>query len=350
MSHQHPTMPPRQPPSRQPSITGFTPLYGSPSPSFQPSMATQAQQGQYKRQPQFSPPAHSPVNSPLFTSISIPRAGSPLNGIGANGFHPTPSAPPAPGSMGPPSRPADKSTDIRTLEDPLAGTDINLDEEERNLTSSTYYAQQHAANTSFGSQATSFGPGSGGASFERPGSSGYQNGYEESPEEMQRRRQAENDFRAGRWAQHPLWDAFLQGDPLEKKLNKCAYENGIKSPKDGLFYATKGQMRPQTTRVIGLDSASQVINSGQTILSTESGDVLSDIMKLITLATRDRVTGLLDHSARLAYERRDHSAGRIPTEWKTVAITPAPPGVSEPAGSVAAPTSLKRELVRLPHL
>jgi hypothetical protein len=274
--------------------------------------------------------------------MSIPRAGSPLDGAGINGFHP---APPAPGSMGPPSRPADKATDIRNLEDPLAGTGVNLDEEERNLTNSTYYPQPNGPNPSFGSQGSSFGTVSGGISFERPGSSGYQNGHEETPEESQRRRQAEADFRAGRWAQHPLWDAFLQGDTLEKKLNNCSHENGINSPKDGLFYATKGQTRPQTTRVTGHDGASQIIDRGQTILSTESGDALGDMMKLIALAAKDRVTGLLDHSARLACERRDHSAGRIPSEWKTVAITPTAPVVPRSAESPAASTSLKREHV-----
>lgn len=273
----------------------------------------------------------------------MPRTASPANGPGIN-LHP---APPPPGSMGPPSRPVDKATDIGTLEDPLAGTGVNLDEEERNLTNPTYFSSQQGLGASFGSQGTSFGPRSGGTSFDRPGSSGYQNDHEESPEDLQRRRQAEADFRAGRWAQHALWDAFLQGDALEKKLNKCSYENGIKSPKDGLFYATKGQIRPQTTRVIGHDGASQIIDRGQTILSTESGDVLGDIMKLLSLATKDRVTGLLDHAGRLACERRDHSAGRIPTEWKTVAITaPASPALSQAAAGAVAPTALKREHIR----
>jgi hypothetical protein len=300
------------------------------------------QQAQYKRPTHFSLNAQSPVNSPHLTSMSIPRAGSPLNGAGINGFHPMP---PAPGSMGPPSRPADKATDIRTLEDPLAGTGVNLDEEERILTNPTYYTQQQGLDASFGSQSTSFGPSSGGNSFEPPGPSGHQNGHEESTEDFQRRRQADADFRAGRWAQHPLWDAFLQGDALEKKVNKCSYENGINSPKDGLFYAMKAQSRPQTTRVTGHDGASQIINRGQTILSTESGDVLGDIMKLLSLATKERVTGLLDHSARLACERRDHSSGRIPTEWKTVAVaSPAPVDEPQPAGGSTASKSLKREL------
>lgn len=344
MSYHNPTMPSRQPPPYQPPSNAFSPSYASPSPSFLSNMPSQLPpQTQFKRQTQYSSVTQSPVNSPHFTSVSSPHANSPPNGAGANGFY---GAPAAPGSMGPPSRPADKATDIRTLEDPLAGTGVNLDEEERNLTSSTFYSQQQGANTSFGSQGTTFGPGSGAGSFERPGSSGYQNGNEENAEDMQRRRQAEADFSAGRWAQHPLWDAFLQGDSLGRRLDKWSYENGIKSPKDGLFYATKAQTRPQTTRVTGHDGASQIIDRGQTIISTESGDVLGDIMKLVSLATRDRITGLLDHSARLACERRDHSAGRVPTDWKAVAITPpAPPVGSQSAVNAAAPTSLKSEHV-----
>lgn len=244
--------------------------------------------------------------------------------------------------MGPPSRPVDKATDIRTLEDPLAGTGVNLDEEERNLTNSTFYSQQNAPSVAFGSQGFATSSRGNGLSF--PGSSGHQNGYEESAEELQQRKQDERDFRAGRWAQHSLWDAFLQGDPVQSRLDKLAYQNGIESPKEGLFYATKGQRRPQTTRVVGHDDSSQIIDRGQTILSTESGDILSDMMKLIILATKDRITGLVDHSARLACERRYHSAGRIPTQWKTLAITPraSPPG-SGPAKSPEGAQSLKRE-------
>lgn len=344
MSHHNSTMQSRQPLSRQPSSTMFSPSYGSSSSAFPPNMAPQPPQPQYKRPPQFSPNAHSPVNSPHFTSMSIPRAASPMNGAMMNGFHP---APIAPGSMGPPSRPADKATDIRSLEDPLAGTGVNLDEEERNLTNSTYYSQQQGANVSFDSQGSGFGPSSASVSFERPRSGGYVNGHDETPEELQRKTESEANFRAARWAQHPLWDAFLQGDPLEKKLNKCAHENGIKSPKDGLFYATKSQTRPQTTRVTGQDGASQIIDRGQTILSTDSGDALGDVMKLIILATKDRITGLLDHSGRLACERRDHSTGRIPLEWKTAAITPsAPLVVPQSAGTPTVTTSLKSEHIR----
>lgn len=250
--------------------------------------------------------------------------------------------------MGPPSRPAekdrDKATDIRTLEDPLAGTGVNLDEEERNLTNANFLAQQGPRDTNAALEGANLGPLGGGGDGSSVNATERHALPEETAEANQQKEQALAEFQAARWAQNPLWNAFLLGDPVEKKLNSCAYENGIESPTDGLFLATKGTAKPQTTQVVGHDGATQIIDRGQTILSTESGDALGDIMKLVSLATKDRVTGLLDHSGRLACERRDHSAGRVPIEWKTRAMTPAhPTPVSPPGEGAVATKGLKRQ-------
>lgn len=271
-----------------------------------------------------------------------------------NGIMP---APAPPGSMGPPLRPVvDKATDIRSLEDNLAGTGVNLDEEERQLTATSFPSFGHPTpGSSFLSQNTSFGTNSTNGSFERPGSSGRADGVynygtnnynvqasgeQLTPEEIERRKENQANWQAGRHSQHPLWQMFLAGDPLERKLNERSYENNIKSSKEGLFYATKGGP-PQRTRVNGLDGASQIIDQGETILGTNQGDLLSDIMKLISLAAKERVTGILDQSARLAQERRDHSKGRVPTEWKSVAVMPAANPVPEEGAADPAAT-LKR--------
>ena len=283
--------------------------------------------------------------------------GSPVNGIPANGVTASPAPP---GSMGPPSRPVDKATDIRTLEDPLAGTGVNIDDEERNLTATAYPSFGHSTpNSSFLSHSTSFGTSSTSESLDRPSSAGRQdsissygpNGYQVqsstdqlTTEEIERRKENQADWQAARHRQHALWQMFLQGDPLERLLNQKCYEHGIKSPKDGLYYATKGIDRPpQRTRVVGLDGASQIIDQGQTILSTQSGDTLGDLMKLISLAAKDRMTGIVDLSGRLAQERRDHSDGRVPTGWKSVAAVPTAtsPGPERASSPVSAP-SLKR--------
>ena len=204
--------------------------------------------------------------------------------------------PPPRGSMGPPSRPVDKATDIRNLQDTLTGTGVNIDEEERNLTAYGQSQESHPI--------------------------------------------PQADWEAARHSQHAMWNLFLAGDPLERRLFQRAYDEGIKSPKEGLFYATKGPDRPpQRTRVDGFDGAHKVIDQGETILHSTSGDILMQIMQLISLAAKERATGFLDSSARLARERRLHSTGQVPKEWTNVAVqTPTP---AETAGSRPTP-SLKR--------
>lgn len=361
MAHQRPNFPQR------PSMPApaFSPPYSHASPPNHmnfPSPAQQSPSMQYSqppanKRPRLSPGAQSPYDSPSFSVGSIRGgAGSPVDGMSFNDNMP---APPPPGSMGPPLRPVEKATDIHSLEDNLAGTGVNLDEEERQLTATSFPSFGHPTpGSSFLSQNTSFGTTSTNGSFERPGSAGRQdagynynvqsNGEQLTPEEVERRKENQANWQAARHSQHALWKMFLAGDPLERKLNERTYEQGIRSPKDGLYYATKAAA-PQRTRVNGLDGASQIIDQGETILSTTGGgEVLGDIMKLISLSAKERVTGLLDQSARLAQERKDHSKGRVPTEWKAVAVVLATStaGEEDAVGPAAAP-SLKRTFSQL---
>lgn len=269
-------------------------------------------------------------------------------------------APAPPGSMGPPSRPVEKATDIRSLEDTLAGTGVNIDEEERNLTATSFPSfGQRTPSSSFQAPTTSFGTSSANGSFESSqglageggpysyGANSYPNqpsAGQLTPEEMQKRKENQANWDAGRHSQHPLWKMFLAGDPLERRLNERAYEQGIKSPKEGLYYATKGIDRPpQRTLVNGLDGAAQIIDQGETILHSKEGGILGDVLKLISLAAKERMTGLIDLSARLAQERRDHSKGRVPTEWEPIAAVPAAiAAADEVATGPGAATPLKR--------
>jgi len=292
------------------------------------------------------------------------RADGPGNTVSINGMMP---APAPPGSMGPPSRPVEKATDIRSLEDTLAGTGVNIDEEERNLTATSFPSfGQRTPGSSFQTHNTSFGTNSASSSFENiqaPAGEGGGYGYGASsylnqpsaeqltPEEIQRRKENQANWETARHSQHALWKMFLAGDPLERRLNDRTYEQGIKSPKEGLYYATKGIDRPpQRTLVNGLDGASQIIDQGETILHSREGGTLGDVLKLISLAAKERMTGLVDLSARLAQERRDHSKGRVPTEWKSVAaVLPASPAGEEVANGLAAAPSMKRMNFPLPR-
>lgn len=274
-------------------------------------------------------------------------------------------APAPPGSMGPPSRPVEKATDIRSLEDTLAGTGVNIDEEERNLTASSFPSLgPRTPSLSFQTQTASFGTNSTNGSFENsPGTAGEGRGYgygalsypdpsgaeQLTAEEIQRRKENQAHWEAARHSQHGLWKMFLAADPLERRLNDRAYDHGIKTPKDGLYYATKGiNHPPQRTLVNGLDGASQIIDQGETIIHSREGQVLGDILKLISLAAKERMTGLVDLSARLAHERRDHSNGRVPTEWKSVAAVPATSATGEDAATGAAAAAAAAPLKRTP--
>ena len=274
------------------------------------------------------------------------------------------SAPAPPGSMGPPSRPVDKATDIRSLEDTLSGTGVNIDEEERNLTAPSFpsFGQRTPGSSFQTHNSTSFGTNSTNGSFEdNQGPAGDGSGYaygahsypnhgnaeQLTPEEIQRRKENQANWDAARHSQHALWKMFLAGDPLERRLNDRAYEQGIKTPKEGLYYATRGIDRPpQRTIVNGLDGASQIIDRGETIIHSKEGQTLGDVLKLVSLAAKERVTGLVDLAARLSQERRDHSRGKVPADWKSVAAVPA---TGSADGEVAAGSAAAPSLKRMPH-
>ena len=296
-----------------------------------------------------SPLAQSPSPYNQQSSSQNPMRQLPMNnhsnGHQVNGFS-SAQGPSRSGTMGPPSLPTNKATDISSLQDSLSGTGVNIDEEDRRLTSTNYYGHP-TPNSSF-SPHTSFGHYDEG----RFGSMSYQNGGSQTPqlsqEEIQRRREAQENWEEARKAQHPLWKMFLYGENLNSKLKKHCEDANLAPPQNGLYIAAKGQA-PQTTRVDGLDNARRIVSKGEPILKTGEGDALGDILKTICLATQERLTGVVDLSARLAFERRQHSAGKVPTEWKDIAIPSAPsPAAVEANGSPAAGSSRKRACSSLP--
>lgn len=329
----------------------FSPPFPSPSPGLPPgSPATAYNQPPAAKRPKLSPNPQSPAHgSPLLSTVQLPGAASP-GGNTVNGAF----SPPAQGGGGvmqPPPRPAekDKATDIRSIEDSLAGTGVNIDDEERALTTfGTPGNSQSQSNASFLSQ-HSFGPVGGnserGPSTAPNGIGPLTNGINHAqeirtPQEAAQFEIDKANYLAGGRRQYELTDPFLHGDALERKLNVRAYENGIKSPKDGLYHARKDGNRPlQKMQVASPDGTVRVIDKGQTILNSDTGPTLVNLMDLISLACKARVTGILDLAARLGKERRDLANGRIPDEWKDIAQPP------DRAVTPAAAPSLKRMLV-----
>ncbi len=366
MSNPHGTAPPQPPPHRPPyphqnfsyqsdhgmpngrpsPVNPQSPqmmTYSSPSPQYSPSTiyppAAKRQRISEGPSSAMSPPNYP--QSPVGQSLS-PR--------GANGFLPPP---PRPGSMPPPQRPADRNKEDENYGDVLAGTGINVEEEERNLARPDYYSHNAFHGSHPGRQSTlshpnnSIGLMAPDGGLQRLPEDQHQSAFPApSPEERHQRQEARADWDAARRSQNPLWDMFLYGGTLNDRIRKISLRERLHDPQSGVLVNTQRTGPPPVARVNGLEGATRVIDRGQAILDSENkGQRLSEIMKLICLATKTRLTGLLSASARLSIERRQHSKGWVPTDWEDIAVVPT--ANSEPAnvGSTdeAAP-SLKRRL------
>lgn len=248
--------------------------------------------------------------------------------------------------MLPPQRPAEKPRAEDNYEDVLAGTGVNVEEEERALSRPDYYSRNSFQNTPFNRQGppgypyTQMSPNGlmPGPQDARP----QPNLPEPSPEEKRQRQEERADWDAGRHSQNPLWDMFLYGSTLNDRIRKISLRERLADPQSGVLVNTQKSGPPPIARVNGLEGATRVIDRGQAILDSENkGQRLSEIMKLICLATKTRLTGLVNASARLSLERRQHSKGLAPTEWEDIAVTPR--ATSLPADAAEKLTPLKRE-------
>lgn len=271
-----------------------------------------------------------------------------------NGTAPTPAPPPPSGTMGPPSRPAEKATDAAELTDVLASSGIDVREEEAFLTSSysgpppraqqvlpPQQQQQHQqlqqAPTSFTSQTSTAGTPTPTASFSEPSQIKTQDSYYTEPTPAPYRTQTEpirEDSEAARRAQYHLQEPFLLTKLLEQKLQRRGFELGVRIPAEGLFHPVPG--RPQPIEVTGPDGSS-IVRTGKTILNQE-GAPLVDILNLMSICCEERLRNVVDYSSSLARTRRAHSHGVVPVEWQDLTRS------AEQANGTGSPksSSLKR--------
>lgn len=265
-----------------------------------------------------------------------------MNGVSTPGrapvvASPVPVAPAPPGSMGPPSRPAEKPTDAADLTDVLAQSGIDVKEEEAYLTQS-YSAPQvvprpqpPGLNTSFTSTPSTPGTASAGNSFDlsqgRLPATQEQQVYPPYSDNAPYNQPTYEETRAARRAQFHLQEPFLFTKVLEQKMQTRVYELGVRLPTDGLYHPMPGSRQP--IEVTGPDGSSSV-RRGQTIINQE-GAPLVDIMSLMSLCCEERLRGIVEYSASLSKSRRAHSHGVVPLEWKDLAA-PAP---SSPAAEGA---------------
>ncbi|KAJ5131532.1 uncharacterized protein N7515_007571 [Penicillium bovifimosum] len=345
--------PQQQPPPPPQFSQPFSPPVSSPSPNSIASPVNGGAAPPPTKRPRLSPlpPSQnqSPYGSPSFNAMQLPQNQSQMNGTPMNmsmnmNVPSTPTAAP-PGTMGPPSRPAekamdkpnDKTTDAAELTDVLASSGIDVREEEAFLTQSfsgqTAQAQppqrgSHSQyppqiNTSFTSQGSTPGTPSASASFgdlpQTKPAVAQQSFHAQSPHPhvpfKDPNEPTREDTIAARRAQYHIQEPFLITKLLEQKLQKRGFDLGVRIPSEGLFHPVPG--RPQPIEVTGPDGSS-VVRTGQTILNQE-GAPLVDILNLLSISTEERIRGVIDYASTLARSRRAHSHGVVPTEWKDVA-------------------------------
>lgn len=268
---------------------------------------------------------------------------------------PGPVPPAPPGLMGPPSRPVEKATDAAELTDVLASSGIDVKEEEAYLTQ-TYAPpgiqgqqlqrpQPPALNTSFTSQVSTPGTASASGSFEfsqvrfpSTQESGYTVDAASQPAApfIDPNEPTQEDTQAARRAQFHLQDPFLLTKVLEQKLQKRGFELGVRIPTEGLFHPVPG--RPQPIEVTGPDGSSTV-RKGHAIINQE-GAPLVDILSVMSLCCEDRLRMVVEYASSLSKNRRLHSHGTVPPEWKDIAAASTP----EPEAAAAQKQpSLKRK-------
>ena len=299
------------------------------------------------KRPRLSEEAPSPFSPPNYPQTPIGHAGSPVGSLSVNG------APPVnrPGSMAPPQRPAEKEKEKqeRFDDDILRMSGVDIEAEAQNLARQDFYPQN-----SYQNRAGSFQYSSN--AFTRPGSSGYGsqpngNGVQNQPpmpeltaEERRQRSEARADWEASRYSQYPLWDMFLYGGTLNDKVREKSLQERLHDPQAGVLVNTQRIGPPPRAQVNGFEGATRQIDKGQAILdSGAKGERLRELMNVISLATKQRMTGIISASARLALERREHSRGKVPTEWEDIAVRPATPVESaEHAQSAEASVGMKR--------
>ncbi|KAF7720154.1 Uncharacterized protein PECH_007419 [Penicillium ucsense] len=330
----------QQQPPPQFATHPFSPPVSSPSPHSGQSPVNGSIAPPPQKKPRLSPlppsQTQSPYASPSFGAMQLPPAQPQVNGMATNLTPSTPTgAAPAPGTMGPPSRPVDKTTDAAELTDVLASSGIDVREEEAFLTRSFSgpNAQAQAANrpplpkqpsqtnASFSSQTSTAGTVSATSSFgdlpnNKPAAAPSSFSTDPTSQSSTISNQPTRaNTEAARRAQYHLQEPFLFAKLVEQKIQKRGFELGVRIPSEGLFHPVPGRQAP--IEVTGPDGSS-IVRTGQTILNQE-GAPLVDILNLVSLSCEERLRGVIDYASTLARSRRAHSHGVVPDAWVDIA-------------------------------
>jgi hypothetical protein len=250
--------------------------------------------------------------------------------------------------MPPPPRPnkdeREEKAGVEEIGDSLYGSGINLKDEENYM--HTLYSNRHPTqgdsfstnqNTSFGSstmspnnsfnlltQGTSFGSQEAQQAF--AGTMGQPRSEEDiAAEDARKREKAANDLAQRR--QHHLNNQFLQCNNVRKRMDRLARDQGVIMNVHGVWVK---QPDPETRAMV--NGANGIVARGDRVngavkeeAKAESlvnmGSAFEGVVSLISLATGERIRGLLDEAYTLARARRFGDHGRVvPPEFSDIAV------------------------------
>ena len=280
--------------------------------------------------------------------------------------------------MGPPPQPVlhdgeevvkgDKVTDVTQLQDVInaAGVDVTAEENYlantyRNVRNFGYQNDSFATSTSTTlSPNTSFSQLSQGLmghhALQGSGPSSQIGSSQESIERELKQKHESAARAHAETTQDHLRNSFLFLNVVQHKLRHRAVENGVNLDLNGLFDpiqtlqpSTASPYRPTTT-VMGGQNGPGMVNAKSHALMQPNAN-LADMLALVSLATNERIRGLMEDAYGYSRGRRASTDGTVPAEWSDLAIgngeKPAT-AVSEsitgtawdqPSGSASSPTS-----------
>nr|POF23999.1 hypothetical protein CFP56_54935 [Quercus suber] len=232
--------------------------------------------------------------------------------------------------MPPPPRPIKEEREERLnaedLGDSLFASGINLKDEENYMHST--FNNRHGAYDSFASnQSTSFGSNTPSANnsfnlLAQTTGSGSQGGSDgafagtmgqtatEDIEVQLRRKRALAASQRNEHLQLPLNNQFLQANCVRRRLDRSAYESGVRLPTEGL-YVRSNEAQPE-------NSANGEQKSRPESM-VEQGSQFDLLLSLVNLAAGERLRGLLDEAYALARARRYGDHGRVPPDFMDIA-------------------------------
>lgn len=241
--------------------------------------------------------------------------------------------------MPPPPRPPvkEEKEDKLDLSDSLYGSGINLKDEENYH--HQVYSNRHTQNDSFSTvqdsfssntmspnnsfnlltQGTSFGSHEGNGPL--AGTLGQTQSQEDIEIEVRRKREKAAIALAER-RQHHLHNQFLLCNNVRKRMDALARDQGVRLGVQGLLIRQETAVMTDAAGTQGIAAAgigSQAKQDDRPESMVSANSPYESIVSLISLATGERLRGLLDESFELARARRYGDHGRVPPEFADVA-------------------------------